>query len=88
MKIRRDRARWFIQSMHLHQVIGTRPVGMAIEQRADDAPIQHVRKRFVMRFGDEFRNDFVSLDEALDTQALVVCRSAAEAAAGWCVLIL
>jgi len=43
----RDSARRVIFFRMLHQMIGGRPIAMAIEQRADDAAIQYSLKSFV-----------------------------------------
>ena len=45
--LRRDSARRVILFRMLHQMIGSGPIAMAIEQRADDAAIQDSRKSFI-----------------------------------------
>jgi hypothetical protein len=46
--LRRDSAWRVIFFRMLHQMIGSRPIAMAIEQRADDAAVQDSLKSFVL----------------------------------------
>jgi len=45
--LRRDSARRVILFCMLHQMIGSRPITMAIEQRADDAAVHYSLKSFI-----------------------------------------
>jgi len=65
VEIRGDRTRRFVQTVTFHQMICRRPIRMTIEQRADDAAIQHVGERFVVFFRDEFGIDFIPFDSTL-----------------------
>ena len=56
--LRRDSAWRMILVRILHQVIGGRPIAMAIEQRADDAAIQNSLKRLVFFLWLPLRDDF------------------------------
>ena len=51
---------------------------MAIEQRANDTPTQHSRKRFILRQRLPLGNNFVPSGETANMQTLGVCRPAAE----------
>lgn len=63
-----------------HQVPGRGPIGMAIEQRADDATVEHAGEGFVMRLRMPLGDDGAVLRrEAADAQPLGVGGSAAEA---------
>src|SRR4051794_27708982 len=53
---------------------------MAIEQRADDAAVQDVVERGVMRLRRPVADEFVALAEAADAKAFLVRRSAPETA--------
>ena len=59
--LRRDSARRSVLIRAFHQMIGRRPVAMAIEQRPDDAAIQDSLKRFVSFLRFPFRDDFAVL---------------------------
>jgi hypothetical protein len=50
MVFRRHRAGWVIGAGTLHQVLRRGPVGMAVEQCADNPAVQHAGKRLVMGF--------------------------------------
>ena len=63
----------------LHQVARGRPVAVAVEQRPEDAAVQHAVEGLVVRLRAPVADDCVALDEALDAQALLVGGPAAEA---------
>src|SRR5947208_2470967 len=67
-------------SVAFHQHHRRRPVAVAVEQCADDAAIQNVVERGVVRFGRPVANEFVALTKAADAQTLVVGGTASEAA--------
>jgi hypothetical protein len=50
----------------LHQMIGSRPIAMAIEQRADDAAVQYSPKSFVFFFWFPLCDNFAVLWETPD----------------------
>jgi len=64
--LRRDSARRVILFCMLHQMIGGRPIAMAIEQRADDATIQYSLKSFIFFLRFPFRDNFAIFWEAPD----------------------
>ena len=51
---------------------------MAIEERADDTPTQHSRKRLVLRQWLPLGNNFLPSGKTANMQPLRVCRPAAE----------
>src|SRR6266550_474312 len=71
-----DRAGRMIGACALHQMIGSRPVTVTVEQRADDTAAEHSGKRFLISFWLEFSDDFVALGKAANVQTLFVCGSA------------
>jgi hypothetical protein len=64
--LRRDSARRVVLFRMLHQMIGSRPIAMAIEQRADDAAIQYSLKSFVFFFWFPLCDNFAGLWETPD----------------------
>src|SRR5438874_2270781 len=52
---------------------------MAIEERAGDSAGERTGERFVMRLGAPDRDDLVASHDALDPEASLVARTAAEA---------
>ena len=64
--LRRNGARRVILFRALHQMIGRRPIAMAIQQRADDAAIQNALKSFVFFLWFPFRNHFAVFWETAD----------------------
>ena len=73
-----DGAGRFVESVAFHQKVSSRPVAMAIEQCASDASAQHALKRFLVAFGLEVCDRFVTVRETADVQTSFVGRSAAE----------
>jgi hypothetical protein len=61
---------------------------VAVEQRADDAAVEHAGERVVVWLGREVGDHLVALDEALDAEAALVGGTAAEAEALGRVLVL
>jgi hypothetical protein len=51
----------------LHQMIGGRPIAMAIEQRADDAAVQDSLKSFIFSFWFPLCDNFAVFWETPDT---------------------
>jgi hypothetical protein len=49
---------------------------MTVEQRADDAAIQHAGERFVFRLRLPFGNDFAVFGKAADAQTVRIRRAA------------
>ena len=70
-----DCAGRMVRARALHQMVGSGPVAVAVEHRADDAATQHSRKRFLIRFGLPLGDHFFALRKAANVQALFVCRS-------------
>ncbi len=64
--LRRDSAGRVVLFRMLHQMIGSRPIAMAIEQRADDAAIQYSLKSFVFSFWLPLCDNFAVLWETPD----------------------
>ena len=62
-----------------HQVVGRRPVTVAVEEHANDSAVDEACERLVMRLGHPVQHDFVALDAALDAQPLRVRGPAPEA---------
>src|SRR5437763_11444175 len=67
---------------------GRCPFAVAVEQRADDAAVEHVVERGVVRLRRPRANELVALFEAADAQPFLVGRAAAEATVLWCVGLL
>ena len=86
--LRCDGARRVILFRALHQMIGRRPIAMAIEQRADDAAIQNALKSFVFFLWFPLRNDFVVLRETANVQPIRIRRSATPAGVVWRIFFL
>src|SRR5437868_8560948 len=63
----------------LHQMIGRRPVAMAVEQRPYDPAIQHAGERFVFRLRPPFRDDFTIYGKTADPQSVTIRRTATPA---------
>jgi len=63
----------------LHQMIGGRPVTMAIEQRANDAAVENSGKRLVFWFRLPVGYDFAILGKTADPQSFRVGRAATPA---------
>jgi hypothetical protein len=78
-----DRAGRMIGACALHQMIGSRPVAVTVEQRTDDAAAEHSGKRFLISFWLEFRDNFVALRKAANVQTLFVCRAATKTRVVW-----
>ncbi len=86
--LRRDSARRMILPCVLHQMIGCRPIAMAIEQRADDAAIQNPLKRFVFFFWSPLCNHFPVFRKAADMQSFGIRRTTTPTGILRCVLFL
>ena len=61
---------------------------MAIEQRSDDAAVEHAGKRFMKGFGLPLTDDLVAARKASYAQTLLVRRAATEAAIVWRIFFL
>ncbi len=68
-----------IQSGLLHQIVGRSPVAVTIEQCADNAPAQHSRKRFLIGFRLERRDNFIAARKAANVQAFFIRGTTAKA---------
>src|SRR5581483_1075775 len=77
--ISRDGTRRMIKSGLLHQVIRRRPITMTIKQSADDPAAQHSRKRFLISFRIESRDDLIALRKTADVQTFLIGGPATEA---------
>src|SRR5918998_3850168 len=55
------------------------PVRVAVEERADDAAVEHSGEGFVVRLCAPLADDLFAAREAADAKALLVGRAAAEA---------
>ncbi len=86
--LRCDGARRVILFRALHQMIGRRPIAMAIEQRADDAAIQNALKSFVFFLWFPLCNDFAVLRETANVQPIRIRRSATPAGVVWRIFFL
>ena len=72
----RHRAGRMVSACVFHQMIGRGPIAVTVEQRADDAAIQHAGKRFVLRLRLPFGNDFAVFSKAADAQTVRIRRAA------------
>ncbi len=79
MKLGSDGARRRGEPTSTHQAVCRRPVRMTVEQRSQDATIQHPLKRFVVRLWHPICYDFFPFGEALDAEPLGVGRATAKA---------
>lgn len=82
VEVRGHRARWCVEPSSFHQVVGSGPVGVAIEQGSCDAPVEHPREGLVVRFGLPHADEFVARTtrgEAPDPKAFRVGWPATEA---------
>src|SRR5205085_9376225 len=66
-----------------HEVVGGRPVRVAVEERADDAAVEHARISLVVRLRLPVADELFAVGggEAANAQALLVRGAAAEAGA-------
>ena len=71
-----------------HQVIGGRPIAMAIEQRSDDPAVQNAGERFIFQFRFPFRDDFIPVEKTTNVQAIRIRRATTKARVGWRVFFL
>src|SRR4051812_35123265 len=67
------------RAITFHHRVGRRPIQMTVEQRADDAAVQHSRKGFLPLFGFKVGHDFITLREAANVQPLWIRRTTTEA---------
>src|SRR6185369_219177 len=74
-----DGAWWFVSAGLLHQVPRRRPVAMTVEQRADDAAVEHSVISLVLRARLPLSDDLIAVREAANVQTFWVCRATAEA---------
>ena len=79
MKFRSDGAGSLIKTILLHQVISGGPVRVAIEERSDNAAIEHAGEGLMMRLGMPCGDNLVTIRKAVDTQAFLIGRAAAKA---------
>src|SRR5690349_13551397 len=79
MKLGGDGAVRLVLAVALHQEIRGGPIRVAVEQRTDDAAVEHSRKRLMMRFSVPLGDNLVPLREAVYMQPLLIRRSASEA---------
>lgn len=77
----RDGAGRVFEAVLAHEVIGCRPVRVAVEERARDAAVEHAGEGLVVRLGSPIAHDLVAVSggEATDAQPLLVRGAAAEA---------
>ena len=68
-----------VLAVAFHHKVCRCPIGMTVEQRADDPAVEHTRKRLLMRLSVPRRNDFVAIGKAVDMQPLIIRRPAAKA---------
>ena len=76
---RRDCAGRVGRASAVHQMIGSRPVTMAIEQRPNDAAVENSGKRLVFWFRLPVGYDFAILGKTADPQSFRVGRAATPA---------
>lgn len=62
----------------LHQTIRSRPIAVAIEQRADNSAIQNARKRLIFLLRRPISDDFIAFGEAPDMETFGIRGSAAK----------
>lgn len=72
----RDCAGRVVRARAVHQMIGGRPITMAIKQRANDAAIENSGKRFVFWFRFPVGYDLAVLGKTADPQSFRVGRAA------------
>lgn len=69
----RDRARRMIETVALHQMIGSSPVAMAVEHGPGDTAAQHPWKCLLIAFPLPLGYDFIALRKTANMQASFVC---------------
>ena len=79
-----DCARRFVGAGFLHQVPGSGPVAMTIEQRADNAAAQHARKCLVLFARLPLSDNFIAVRKAADVQSLWIRGATSETGKIWC----
>src|SRR5690554_3332081 len=79
VELRGDRAWRYGHPCLSHQRPGRGPVAVTIEERAHDAPVDHTLEGLVVVLRAKRRDDLLPLDEALDTEPLLVGGPATEA---------
>ncbi len=88
VKLSRYSAGSIVQTVALHQKIRCRPVRVAIEERTDDAAIQHSGGCLVMWLRVPLSYNLVALGEAANMQPFRIRRPTAKADAVWRILFL
>ena len=74
----RNRTRRRVSLPEDHQMPGRRPVHVAVQQRADNAAVDHALEGLMMRLRFKNGNHPVTLHIALDLQAIFIGRSTSE----------
>ena len=59
----RDGARWLIKALCIHERNGGSPIAMTVEQRSDDAAVDHARERLVVVGWNEFHGQAIRCSE-------------------------
>ena len=85
---RRNGTRRRVSMRSDHQMPGSCPIHVAVQQRADNAAIDHALESLVMRLGFKYGNHPVILHKALDLQSVFIGRSTSETNQMGCKLIL
>jgi hypothetical protein len=77
-KFSRDGARWNRGFSRQHEMMGSSPVGVAIQKRPNDATAEHAGERLMFGAWLPGGDNLISIHVAIDAQALAVGRAAAE----------
>lgn len=81
-------ARRRIFSGLFHQCYRSGPISVTVKQRPDYSSVDHPRKSLVLLFWLELQMETILTPERANHQPLGICRTAAEADAIWCMLLL
>lgn len=68
-----DSARWFLKPLSVHDRNGCSPISVTIQQGADDATVDHPRKRLVVIRWDKFHDQPVLGAKRINFQPVFVC---------------
>ncbi len=69
-------------------MVGSGPVTMTVEQRANNPAAKHSGKRFLVGLRLPIGNNFIAPGKAADLQTLFICRSATKTFQVWRVCFL
>lgn len=80
---RRDRARWLLKTLRIHQSNRSSPISVAVKQRTDDATVDHPREGLVVVGGDKLHHETVVGTKRVNFQAVFVGRPASKTDRIW-----